>query len=83
MACSATDPEFVPYGEPKAMRKEIQAMKSQWISERCPSGAKPSQCDDILQSGLHRCLKKNPSQKTKCIYNELYCTLFGGDACRY
>lgn len=81
-ACSS-NPEFTPGAERSLIREEIRSLKSQWTSEKCPEDATPAQCSEILQRGLDHCLDKNDDPKTRCIYNELYCTLYGGDACRY
>jgi len=81
-SCSSPS-EFTPYAETSTLRREIQTLKIQWISEKCPSKASRAQCDDIFQRGISHCIGKSPSQKARCIYNELYCTLYGGDACRF
>ncbi|MBF0277281.1 MAG: hypothetical protein HQM13_05815 [SAR324 cluster bacterium] len=82
ISCSNA-PEFTPRAEQETLRGDIQSMREQWRTEKCPGNAKRSQCEDFIQSGLRHCMNKNPSQKTRCIYNELYCTLFGGKACRF
>lgn len=81
-ACS-DPPVFTPSASTATLRADIQTLQAQWKSERCPSNARKSQCDDLMQRGLQHCLKRNPTQKTRCIYTELYCTLFGGKACRF
>ncbi len=75
--------EFTPERQKEKLRGNIETMREQWRSEKCPSNASISQCREFLQSGLRHCMNRNPAQKTRCVYNELYCTLFGGKACRF
>lgn len=81
-ACSNLPP-FTLAADTEKLRADIRTMRKQWESERCPNNARKSQCAELMQSGLQHCLKRNPSEKTKCIYKELHCTLFEGEACRY
>ena len=81
VACSRS-PVFDYQRSKYELYRDVLAMKSEWFDSKC-IGTTDLQCEDLFQQGTQRCLKKIGKPRVKCLYLELYCTLYGGKACWY